>query len=84
MKRSTVRTVRMKSGFYVTLDAQWRIIRRKFLAGKVTVWHTEKWNEADRQYIITNSFQSLAAARTYLDEVIDNETKAKSWQSSIG
>lgn len=63
---STVKTVRLRAGFYVTRDAQFRIVRRRFLAGAVTHWHVEHWNEATRRFEHLASFHTLAKARAYV------------------
>lgn len=63
---ATVRFVRLRSGFYVTKDAQYRIVRRRYLAKQVTQWHVERWNMKRRMYVRLASFQTLAKAREYV------------------
>jgi len=63
---STVRTIRLRSGFYVTKDAQYRIVRRRILAFKTQQWHVDHWNMARKAYVRLASFDTLAKAREYV------------------
>lgn len=63
---ATVRFVRLRSGLYVTKDAQYRIVRRRYLAKQVTLWNVERWNMKWRMYVRLASFHTLAKARKYV------------------
>lgn len=47
---ATVKFVRLRAGFYVTRDAQWRIVRRSLGIRGLWVWHVEQWNPRTRAY----------------------------------
>jgi len=58
--------IRLRAGFYVTRDAQWRIVRRPFLVNGLWKWHVERWLPGDREYVRVMTCRTYRLARATL------------------
>lgn len=64
-----LRFVRMKSGFYVSHDAQFRIVRRTLFGGAMKWWYVEQWDMRSREYVGIGKCRTLKLAREQLRRV---------------
>jgi len=62
-----LKMVRLRAGFYVTRDAQWRIVRRKSPVSTWPYWHVERWSAGEQRWERVTSYDTLAACRGWLD-----------------
>lgn len=67
---SDLKLIRCRAGFYVTKDAQWRIVRRQYLVKTVKLWYVEQWNPVDRSYQTVGRRSSLSEARAQLARLL--------------
>lgn len=68
---ATLQLIRLRAGFYITRDAQLRIVRRKYLNKQVTRWMIERWSDDDRSYHHLHSTGTLAKAREYVTKYLN-------------
>lgn len=66
---ATLKLIRMRAGFYVTRDAQYRIVRRKLLNKQVTVWTVEAWSANDLRWLVLSQFKTLEDGRSFLANI---------------
>jgi hypothetical protein len=67
--------IRMRSGFYVTRDAQWRIVRRPFMGTPIKVWYVELWSPGEQRWLPASRSESLSSARAYLHSFIERNAE---------
>jgi hypothetical protein len=65
-----LKLIRLRAGFYVTRDAQWRIVRRPFIANARYVWSIEVWSPGEQRWWPCSRTEKLALARANLKEFI--------------
>lgn len=63
--------IRLRAGFYVTRDAQWRIVRRPFMGTAIKVWYVELWSPGEQRWLPASRSESLSSARAYLHSFIN-------------
>jgi len=68
---SQPKLIRLRAGFYVTRDAQWRIVRRPFMGTPIKVWYVEIWSPGEQRWLPCSRSESLASARAYLHSFIE-------------
>ena len=59
--------VRMRAGFSVTRDAQYRIVRRYTLNNQVFQWCVERWSPGELRWERLTERRTLADAREYIE-----------------
>lgn len=68
---ATLQLIRLRAGFYITRDAQLRIVRRKYLNKQITRWMIERWSDDERSYHHLHSTSTLAKAREYVAKYLN-------------
>jgi len=63
---SLVKTFRMRSGFYVTRDGNYRIVRRKVGHWPKPLWCIERWSPGELRWERLTDRTTLALARDYV------------------
>jgi len=63
--------IRLRAGFYITRDAQWRIVRRPFMGSSILVWYVELWSPGEMRWLPASRSETLSSARAYLHSFIN-------------
>lgn len=61
----------IRSGVYLSQDAQWRIQREKHAV--VKWWNVWQWSDTTRTYEYIRSFRTLPLAREYVQRTMQGE-----------
>jgi len=62
-----VRYFRLRAGFYITHDGEYRIVRRKVGHFPRMVWCVERWSAGELRWERLTERWTLALARDYVD-----------------
>jgi hypothetical protein len=65
-----LKLIRLRAGFYVTRDAQWRIVRRPFIGTARYLWSVEVWSPGEQHWWPCSRSETLASARANLHSFI--------------
>jgi len=62
--------MRLRAGFYITPDAQYRIIRRINPISHKKTWETQAWDNNQRVYVSLKVFRQLKQARMFVSGLV--------------
>ena len=65
-----LKMIRLRAGFYVTRDGQWRIVRRKSTESSWLFWHVERWSPGELRWERVQTMLSLKDCREWLEREI--------------
>jgi len=65
---------RLRAGFYVTRDGEYRIVRRSPRVGAPKMWSIEVWSAGEHRWIWITRRQTLRNARAWLNSLIEART----------
>ena len=68
---NTLRTVRVRSGMYITPDGQYRIVRRLQPITNRKRWWVQRWDSERKYFADQTSYTTLARARKALVRVVE-------------
>jgi len=66
-----LKTYRLRAGFYVTRDGEYRIVRRRPRIGAPMLWSVEIWSGGEQRWLWIVRCQTLKVARQKLTRLIE-------------
>ena len=69
---NTLKTVRVRSGMYITPDGQWRIVRRIQPITNRKRWWLQKWDSERSYFADKQQFATLAKARAAASKLVES------------
>jgi hypothetical protein len=68
--QTTLRTIRIQSGLYISVDGNWKIQRAKQYLTRGKTWTV--YRNSDMHWMEVKRFKSLAAARMFVTENVQS------------